>query len=205
MKACNNKHGTAADPFEQKKSTKTERPMGIMCYICGREYFSKSISIHIENCKEKWIKEEALKPKAERRKMPEPPKKFDEMLLTGGKGNRDEYNDEAFKEYNEKALVPCEKCGRTFLPDSLKKHIKGCKGAKGGSGKSPERVSAKSPEKEEVKEEKKSPSSPKVIKEPIGLVCYICGGKFGSASLKIHIPQCEKKWIAEEAKKPKGE
>jgi len=34
-----------------------------------------------------------------------------------------------------------------------------------------------------------SPSkSPGRIKEPVGLVCYICGGKFGSASLKIHIP-----------------
>ena len=110
MKACNNKHGTSADPFEQKK-TKTERPMGIMCYICGSEYFSKSISIHIEKCKEKWTLEESKKPKNERRKMPEPPKKFDELVASGGKASRDEYNDEAFKEYNEKALVPCDGCG----------------------------------------------------------------------------------------------
>ena len=69
MTACNNKHGTNADPFEQKKK-KTERPMGIMCYICGREYFSKSIAIHIEKCKEKWTMEEGKK------KM-HPYKKFD--------------------------------------------------------------------------------------------------------------------------------
>lgn len=127
MKACNNKNGTNADPFEQKKGKKTERPMGIMCYICGREYFSKSISIHLEKCKEKWIYTESQKPKAERRPLPEEPKKFNEMIITGGQGNRDEYNDEAFKEYNEKALVPCDGCGRTFLPDSLIKHQKGCK------------------------------------------------------------------------------
>jgi hypothetical protein len=29
--------------------------------------------------------------------------------------------------------------------------------------------------------------------------------KFGSSSLKIHLPQCEKKWNDQEAKKPKGE
>lgn len=40
---------------------------------------------------------------------------------------------------------------------------------------------------------------------PVALICHICGMKFGSASLKIHIPQCEKKWVDREAKKPKKE
>jgi len=43
------------------------------------------------------------------------------------------YNDAAYKEYNEKALVPCDLCGRTFLPDSLKRHAKTCKGPRKGS------------------------------------------------------------------------
>ncbi len=43
--------------------------------------------------------------------MPEPPKKFDELIATGGQQNRDDYNEEAYKEYNEKALVPCDGCG----------------------------------------------------------------------------------------------
>ena len=38
-----------------------------------------------------------------------------------------EYNDEAFKDWNEKALVPCENCGRTFLPDRLVVHLRSCK------------------------------------------------------------------------------
>ena len=46
----------------------------------------------------------------------------------------------AFANYNQKALVPCDRCGRTFLPDSLKWHLKGCKGEqplkKGGKYKS---------------------------------------------------------------------
>ena len=51
----------------------------------------------------------------------------------------------------------------------------------------------------------KKGKKPKAIREPIGLICYICGMKFGSTSLKIHIPQCEKKWIDREAQKPKRE
>ncbi len=38
-----------------------------------------------------------------------------------------QYNDEAFNKFNKEALVPCDICGRTFLPESLAKHVKGCK------------------------------------------------------------------------------
>ena len=38
----------------------------------------------------------------------------------------DSYNEQAFQSYNTKALVPCEGCGRTFLPDSLIRHLNGC-------------------------------------------------------------------------------
>ena len=41
------------------------------------------------------------------------------------------YNDEAFKNYNEKALDPCPNCGRTFLPDRLVVHLKSCNKAHG--------------------------------------------------------------------------
>ena len=42
------------------------------------------------------------------------------------------YNAKAFDAYNTKALEPCLNCGRTFLPDSLKRHAKACK-PKGGT------------------------------------------------------------------------
>lgn len=35
--------------------------------------------------------------------------------------------------------------------------------------------------------------------------CHICGRAFGSASIDIHIPQCEKRWEATEAQKPQKE
>lgn len=43
----------------------------------------------------------------------------------------DKYNDDAFKNYNEKALDPCPNCGRTFLPDRLVVHLKSCNKAHG--------------------------------------------------------------------------
>ena len=36
------------------------------------------------------------------------------------------YNEEAFKQYNEVALMACHNCGRTFLPDRLAIHLKSC-------------------------------------------------------------------------------
>ena len=41
------------------------------------------------------------------------------------------YNEDAFENFNEKALEPCHICGRTFLPASLKIHLKSCKPKKG--------------------------------------------------------------------------
>ena len=140
MKMCNNKHGTDADPFKSKggEKKKMSRPAGIMCYICGREYFKKSINIHIDQCKVKFLNEEKKKPKSERRPLPKEPKNFDDVVTGKGDGNRDAYNDEAFKEYNENALERCDGCARTFLPDSFAKHQKRCNGSgKGAKGKTP--------------------------------------------------------------------
>ena len=39
------------------------RPKMLMCYICGREYGTKSLEIHLKTCKQKWDNEQAQKPK----------------------------------------------------------------------------------------------------------------------------------------------
>lgn len=41
------------------------------------------------------------------------------------------YNDNALKEYNDKALDACPNCGRTFLPDRLVVHLRSCNKAHG--------------------------------------------------------------------------
>ena len=210
MKSWNTKYGTDADPFASTKK-KQGRPQGIMCYIWGKEYFAKSLEIHVKSCKETWIREENLKPKNKRRPLPEPPKNFEDIIC--GKittEDREEYNDQAFKEYNEKALEPCEFCGRTFLPDRLVVHLKSC--GKGKTKSSPVRGGAKAPKGEEdIEEAKVKPSAitktaPKASPSgPPGLICYIWGRKYGTKSLDIHLKQCIELWEKTEAQKPPGE
>ena len=118
----------ASSKKKQKSKSPARGPPGIICYICGRKYGTASIDIHIPQCEELWEKTEAQKPKGERRPCPKPPQNFEEMKINPADQNAmDKYNDEAFKNYNEKALVPCGNCGRTFLPDRLTVHQRSCK------------------------------------------------------------------------------
>jgi len=67
------------------------------------------------------VDQEAKKPKGERRPVPQAPKILEEVKVGGaGKGqteSMEEYNKQAFNDYNDKALEKCVGCGRTFLPD----------------------------------------------------------------------------------------
>ena len=45
--------------------------MPVSCYICGRDFGTKSISIHIPNCIKKWELEQKKLPKSQRRPPPE--------------------------------------------------------------------------------------------------------------------------------------
>jgi recombinational DNA repair protein (RecF pathway) len=101
-----------------------KNPFTIICYLCGREYGSKSISIHEEQCKEKWIKTNNALPKHLRKKIPERPRV--EPTLPGQKVN-EQYNQEAFEQYQEAARHPCQVCGRKFVIESLEKHQRVCK------------------------------------------------------------------------------
>eukprot|EP00227_Mantoniella_beaufortii_P006791 CAMPEP_0197610080 /NCGR_PEP_ID=MMETSP1326-20131121/52565_1 /TAXON_ID=1155430 /ORGANISM="Genus nov. species nov., Strain RCC2288" /LENGTH=73 /DNA_ID=CAMNT_0043178545 /DNA_START=181 /DNA_END=399 /DNA_ORIENTATION=- len=50
----------------------TSRPRMLRCYLCGREYGSTSLPIHVPQCQQKWMQCEQAKPKGERRPMPQP-------------------------------------------------------------------------------------------------------------------------------------
>lgn len=100
-----------------------KRPKAIVCYVCGQQFGTASIGIHVPRCIDKWEKVEAKKPKRERRPVPPAPANYDAMVAGNASGNydNDTYNQEAFDHFNTVALVPCG-CGRTFLPDSLIRH-----------------------------------------------------------------------------------
>ena len=57
-----------------------KRPKAIICYICGREYGTKSVTIHIKSCQKKWEIEQSQLPKKKRRPCPEAPPGFDNVI-----------------------------------------------------------------------------------------------------------------------------
>ena len=56
------------------------KPRTVVCYLCGREFGSKSIAIHEPQCLKKWHAENERLPKGQRR--PEP-KKPEVVPITG--------------------------------------------------------------------------------------------------------------------------
>jgi hypothetical protein len=109
------------------------KPRALMCYICGREYGTTSLKIHLPQCASLWKKRENLKPRSERRPVPAAPAHL-AQLLKGGKGaaamsatQLQAANDAAYETYNEKAMCKCDNCGRTFLEERLGVHQRSCK------------------------------------------------------------------------------
>lgn len=109
------------------------RPKAIVCYICGREFGTKSIGIHEPQCLKKWHMENDQLPKKLRRPPPKKPQILPDIPIGGG-GNAGAYNidllNEAAWQSAQSNLVPCENCSRTFLPDRLAVHQRSCRPGK---------------------------------------------------------------------------
>ncbi|NXB42262.1 ZN474 protein, partial [Leucopsar rothschildi] len=99
------------------------RPPTVICYICGREYGTKSISIHEPQCLKKWHQENDNLPKHLRRPEPKRP----EVRTVQGKLQIKLREMSKKMGRIEKKLVPCRSCGRTFFPDRLPVHERCCK------------------------------------------------------------------------------
>ncbi|XP_050738008.1 nucleolar protein dao-5-like isoform X2 [Eriocheir sinensis] len=146
----------------------------LVCYICGRDFGTRSIGIHEPQCLEKWKRENERLPKNLQRPVPEKPS----TELT-----QEEWNQFAW-ETSQAQLVPCEWCGRTFFPERLEVHQRGCKPPPGA------------PKKTRPDPAASSFNAPMNAAKPT-VVCYICGREFGTVSIGIHEPQCLKKWRLE--------
>ncbi|NXG55276.1 ZN474 protein, partial [Hemiprocne comata] len=96
-------------------------PTAVICYICGRAYGTKSISIHEPQCLKKWHQENDMLPKHLGRPVPRKPQVS--PLQAKGFYDLDSLN-EAASTSSQSQLVPC---GRTFLPDRLIVHQQSCK------------------------------------------------------------------------------
>ena len=90
----------------------------VTCYICGRDFGTKSVGIHLPSCKKKWDAEQEKLPRKERRQVPTAPQDFDKVVKGEFKGkDLAKINQKAFDEHNESALESCQFCGRWVFVD----------------------------------------------------------------------------------------
>ncbi|CAK9808347.1 Zinc finger protein 474 [Anthophora plagiata] len=176
--------GKLKSAYLQERSSPSNRPSSapvkkgprtVTCYICSREFGTASFPIHEPRCMQKWEHENNSLPVNQRRPTPQRP----DIAI-----NHSEWNATAWEE-SQAQLVPCSKCGRTFLPERLTVHQKSCK----ASAKNTE------PEKTENLSVEKSTSTSRI--GPPMVACQTCGRNFGTRSIKIHEPQCMKRMQAE--------
>jgi hypothetical protein len=103
-------------------------PRTLVCYICGREYGTRSLGIHLKTCIKKWHMANEQKDRKDRRPIPQCPpalfKLLDKKTVSGL--DLKEYNEEAYDNYNTAVLVACENCGRTFSDTALRHHRGAC-------------------------------------------------------------------------------
>ena len=129
-------------------------PRLLICYLCGQQFGSASLTIHQSQCYVKKLLIWERGAVETRGKRPIPPEEHEALYggVGGGGGGggcggggiakRDiaQYNDQMFESFQQNALVPCPTCGRTFLPDRLQIHLRSCK-----PGNSAKRVEAAAP------------------------------------------------------------
>jgi hypothetical protein len=88
------------------------RPVGVTCFICGREFGKASIAIHIPQCEKKWDMEQLKLPKKQRRPCPEKPQEY-ERIISGELKGKDYQT--AMDQYNLQAKsLLIKSCGGLF-------------------------------------------------------------------------------------------
>uniref|UniRef100_A0A914H5F6 Zinc finger protein 474 n=1 Tax=Globodera rostochiensis TaxID=31243 RepID=A0A914H5F6_GLORO len=102
------------------KATPALQP--IYCYICGRQFGSKSIGIHQPQCLKKWKIQNEQLPKELRRHAPEAPK-----IIRNADNSIDvNATNMAAYEASLAQLIRCANCGRKLAPERLQAHQRAC-------------------------------------------------------------------------------
>ena len=150
-------HNPVPHPIHQASSDPLQLPCS---YLCGQQYGSKSLPIHIPQCQEKWAKVQSAKPKGERRALPPCPFDLDEPLPSSAEAI-DEFNAKMFSFYNGVSLYQCKGCGRSFHAEAYEKHVARCAGAAEAAAAAAKAAAA-------------APIAAPKAAAPSGYMCYLC-------------------------------
>eukprot|EP00668_Euglena_longa_P012127 GGOE01014554.1.p1 GENE.GGOE01014554.1~~GGOE01014554.1.p1 ORF type:complete len:751 (-),score=111.63 GGOE01014554.1:432-2684(-) len=170
------------------------KPQLLVCYLCGQQFGTQSLPIHIPQCYKKRLIQWTSGDPATRGPKPRDPSTVDINVPTSlGNGmDIDSFNQMNFDQYNSN-LSPCPNCARTFNPSALQVHLRSCKAAPGGAPRpSPATTTAAGPPPGGSPNRNQGPAQ-----RPAALVCSLCGQQFGTASLPIHQAQCYKKQLVQ--------
>ena len=89
--------------------------MPVSCYLCGRDFGSRSIAIHVPHCAKKWEDEQRKLTKSLRRSPPQAPDNLVRVMAGQLEGEElKEFNRQAAKMWNEAVLVACHHCKRYY-------------------------------------------------------------------------------------------
>ena len=106
------------------------KPVALICHICGREYGTTSLAIHLPQCAKLWKDRQKLLPRSERRPVPTAPMKLSAItsmrIDSKDTAAMEEFNKTMMGVFVEKGLVGCEHCGRRFLEEKLPVHQRSC-------------------------------------------------------------------------------
>ena len=84
----------------------------------------------MKTCKQKFEYEQSNLPKNQRKSADVIIEKFEQSqkaLKSSGNYSVEKMNNDAYDIWSKESLMPCDICGRTFLPDRLLVHKRSCK------------------------------------------------------------------------------
>lgn len=149
-------NGLGAPSSQGAKKRFVPPPVLPRCYLCGQQFGTTSIGIHIPQCYAKKLAQWQAGDQFTRGQAPKHP---DTVNWKGEGLSKGQQNDQQFKEFVSN-LETCPNCGRKFLADRLVVHLRSCK-----PGSSSKPVHAKAVPPHVSNDSVNSKPSPSTMKE----------------------------------------
>ena len=182
----------------------SKNPQMLVCYICGKEFGSKSLKIHEPQCLKKW---RIANPRHLHKAKSGPMKAKSFSTLSGTKADTEYQPTSLSNELEASKLRPAS---RQSSADNLKtttktSSLRSSTDSLYSSSKSShqsmiENLAAASRFSKSAQELASPANGISLLHRPQMITCYLCGKQFSSHSLPIHEKQCLKKHEASKAK-----